>query len=148
MLENQDVNVPANALQHHQWTDCVLRSVTCDLDTRTLVLDVHLPALSTGECRRVVITNCDCEFSGHLGAGNVASRRLIAEPVVSSNLAIVKTSGLQPVEGSESVIFATGTASITVTGGTASIDEYQLNTNEIPLDLSRAELAEHLARAA
>jgi len=106
--------VPANALQHHQWTDCVLRSVTCDLDTRTLVLDVHLPALSTGECRRVVITNCDCEFSGHLGAGNVA----------------------------------TGTASITVTGGTASIDEYQLNTNEIPLDLSRAELAEHLARAA
>jgi hypothetical protein len=73
---------------------------------------------------------------------------LIAEPVVSSNLAIVKTSGLQPVEGSESVIFATGTASITVTGGTASIDEYQLNTNEIPLDLSRAELAEHLARAA
>lgn len=140
--------MPANTLQQHTWAHCVLRSVRHDLDTRTLVLNVHLPALSIGECRRIVITNCDCEYSGQLGGTDVASRRLIAEPSTPASLCIVRDSGVESVANSGSVTFATATGSITVTGGTASVDEYQLSAADIPLDLTRAEIAEYINRAA
>lgn len=137
-----------NSLQNYRWKDCVLRRVSYDLDTRTLVIDVHLPALLTGECRRAVITNCDWDFSGQLTSHDVASRRLITEPVIPTDFAIVNDEGLQLREGTGTVIFSTATGSVSVTGGIASVDDYLLDMSDLPLDLSKADLSEAWTKAA
>ena len=124
---------PLNPLQAHHWTGAVLRSVSYDLDTRTLVIEVHPESLDSGLCRRAVVTNCDCTINGQIMFGDVASRRMIREPVDAPELAVVGITNPISGFGQETSVFATSTGSIVAVGGIASIDELVLPENERPL---------------
>lgn len=126
--------MPLTALHAHRWTGSVLRNVSYDLETRTLVIEVHPASLDSGVCRRVVITNCDCSFAGQLISGDTESRRLIDEPLVLADLALVDAKAGAESSGTDSVVFATSTGSVVATCGIASIDEFALNEDELPLD--------------
>ena len=114
-----------NAITERSWSGATLRSVSFDLDSRTLVLELY--AQSGARCDRIVITNGDVALSGSLDFSSGPAHCLVAEP------------SWVPTRGVGTLTFTTPTLAITVSGGMASVDSWAVDEDAMPLWLSDAD---------
>lgn len=104
------------------WAGATLRSLSFDLDTRTLVLELY--AREAARCDRIVVTNGDVEISGTLDTVGGRACCLVSEPLWS------------PDDGVGTLTFTTATFAVTVRGGLVSVDAYAVEDDAMPLWLT------------
>ncbi len=138
-----------NALNAHRWSGAVLRSLSQDLETRTVVLELHPSALDTGLCLRIVITNCRSTVTGQLTGEGTESRRLIHEPLVPAEPTVIARDGvLADAPDFTSAVFATSGGRLEVVGGIASVDEFAVEAADAPLTADDLAVLDQWRRAA